>query len=73
MVKMTKKSAMGGLLNQLKTVLFGNQCCARPCCMRPRCIVLTERYDNKGSFAFNVYSYSHFIYHPSTNAYNFYI
>ena len=24
--------------NQLKTVLFGNQCCARQCCARPRCI-----------------------------------
>ena len=23
--------------NQLKTVLFGNQCCERQCCARPRC------------------------------------
>ena len=37
MVKMTENSTMGGLLNQLKTVLFGNQCCERQCCARPRC------------------------------------
>ena len=37
MLKMTKTSAMEGLLNQLKTVLLGNQCCAGQCCARPRC------------------------------------
>ena len=37
MEKMTKNSVMGGLLEPIKTVLFGNQCCVRQCCARPRC------------------------------------
>ena len=43
---MTKNSAVGGLLNQLKTVLFGNQCCARQCFARPRCIDFKNKKKN---------------------------
>ena len=37
------------ILNQLKTVLFGNQCYARQCCTRPRCIKQHEKFSLRES------------------------